>query len=133
MNSLFPDICSTDLIASKKFYESLLGMNTVFELDWYIQMQSPTDSNLQIAFIAKDNQSVPEGYRFEPKGVVITVEMDDIDPTHNRAKELDLQIVQPLKDEEWGQRHFMVRDPNGLLLDLVQMIEPGPTYAPYFQ
>ena len=28
-----------------------------------------------------------------------------------------------LRDEDWGQRHFMALDPNGLLVDVVQLIE----------
>jgi catechol 2,3-dioxygenase-like lactoylglutathione lyase family enzyme len=132
MNSLFPDICSTDLPACKTFYESLLGMTTVFELDWYLQLQSPTDENLQIAFVAQDHDSVPAGFGLNPQGVIVTIETDDVDPVYRRALSLKLPIVRELKDEEWGQRHFMARDPNGLLVDLVQMIEPGEAYTKHF-
>lgn len=133
MNSLFPGICSTDLPASKKFYESLLGLTTVFELDWYIQMQSPTDENLQIAFVAQDHESVPPGYGIKSQGIIVTVEMDDVDAVYQRAQSSKIPIVQELKDEQWGQRHFIARDPNGLLVDLVQMIEPAEEYAEHFQ
>jgi len=133
MNSLFPDICSTDLPACKTFYESLLGLNAVFELDWYIQMQSPTDPTLQIAFVARNHESVPAGYQLEARGVVITVETDAVDPVYERAQSIRIPIVQELQDEPWGQRHFMARDPNGLLVDVVQMIEPSEAYASHFQ
>jgi catechol 2,3-dioxygenase-like lactoylglutathione lyase family enzyme len=132
MKSLFPDICSTDLPACKIFYENLLGMKTVFELDWYIQMQSPADETLQIAFVAQDHDSVPPGYGLKAQGVVVTVEMDDVDLVYRRALSLKLPVVQELKDEDWGQRHFMARDPNGLLVDLVQLIEPSEAYAEHF-
>jgi len=133
VNSLFPDICSHDLPACKVFYESLLELTTIFELDWYIQMQSSTDQNLQIAFVAQDHESVPDGYGFKPQGVIITVEMDDVDTVYRRARSRKIPIVQELKDEPWGQRHFMARDPNGLLVDLVQMIQPNEAYAKHFQ
>ena len=45
MNSLFPDICSDAIEESKEFYTSLLGFKTVFSIDWYVQLQSPTDAN----------------------------------------------------------------------------------------
>jgi len=133
MNSLFPDICSNDLPACKAFYESLLGLVTVFELDWYIQMQSPTNQNLQIAFVAQDHDSVPAGYGLKPQGIIITVEMDDVDAVYRQAQSRKIPVVQALKDEQWGQRHFMACDPNGLLVDLVQMIQPGEEYAKHFQ
>lgn len=30
-----------------------------------------------------------------------------------------------LQDEEWGQRHFMMEDPTGLLVDVVEQIGPS--------
>ena len=128
MNSLFPDICSSHLKESREFYQSLLGLEPAYEIDWYVQLQSPVDKNLQIAFVAKDHPSVPKGFGMEPQGVIITVETDEVGPVYQRAKELGLPIVQDLRDEEWGQRHFMARDPNGLLVDLVQMIEPSAEF-----
>lgn len=124
MNSLFPDICSNAIEESKEFYMSLLGLEPVFAIDWYVQLQSPFNKNLQIAFVRPDHASVPAGFRDSARGVIVTVEMDDVDALYQRARDLGCEIVVELRDEAWGQRHFMVRDPNGLLLDLVQMIEP---------
>jgi len=133
VNSLFPVICSNKLPECKAFYESLLGLTTVFDLDWYIQMLSPTDANLQIAFVARDHESVPPEYGLKPQGVIVTVEMDDVDTVYQRAQSSKLRIVKALKDEPWGQRHFMVRDPNELLVDLVQMIEPSKEFKEHFE
>ena len=41
---------------------------------------------------------------------------------------LGAEIVYPLRDEVWGQRHFMAKDPNGLLVDVVQLIPPAPEF-----
>ena len=124
MNSLFPAICSNAIEESKEFYVSLLGFKPVFAIDWYVQLQSPTDKNLQLAFVQQNHASVPAGFQQSPRGVIVTVEMDDVDAVYKRARSLGHKMVLELRDEDWGQRHFMVRDPNGLLLDLVQMIEP---------
>jgi len=124
MKSLFPDICSTNLQASKEFYLSLLNFKVVFEIDWYIQLQSPTDENLQIAFVQQNHNSVPKSYQKSPQGVVITVETDNVDLVYDKANNLQLPLALELRDEEWGQRHFMCVDPNGLLVDIVTMIEP---------
>ncbi len=128
MKSLFPDICSDALQESKDFYVSLLGFSIVFEIDWYIQLQSPHDENLQIAFVKRDHPSVPERFRHTPQGVVVTVELEQIEPYYKKAQELGLDIIQELRDEVWGQRHFMTVDPNGLLVDMVQMISPTPEF-----
>lgn len=128
MNSLFPDICSDVLQESKKFYMSLFDFSPVFEIEWYIQLQSPTDKNLQLAFVKRNHPSVPEAYRQTPQGVVISIELENVDPVYQKAGKLGYKMVLPLRDEVWGQRHFMTVDPNGLLVDVIQMIEPAPQF-----
>ena len=129
MKSLFPDICSRNLVESKEFYVSLLGFEVIFEIDWYIQLQSPRAEPIQIAFVDINHPSVPTGHQKTPQGVVITVELDDIDSVYNKALDLQLPMIVQLCDEEWGQRHFMVEDPNGLLVDVYTMIEPSASFA----
>lgn len=124
MNSLFPVICSTAVEASKDFYVSVLGFKPVFAIDWYVQLQSPTDPTVQIAFVRQDHDSVPEGYRHPPRGVLVTVELQDVDALYAHARDRGCHVVLDLRDEAWGQRHFMVTDPNGLLLDVVKIIAP---------
>ncbi len=128
MKSLFPVICSDTLQASKNFYVSLFGLEPAFEIDWYIQLRSPDDENLQIAFVDTQHPSVPCHYQKTAQGVLVTIELEQVDPIYDKAKSLGLAIELDLRDEEWGQRHFMSVDPNGLLVDVVQMIEPSQAF-----
>ena len=121
MTSLVPDICTDDLAASRDFYRDLLGFRTVFQNEWYVQMQMPGRPAVQIAFVQREHDSVPAPWRARPQGVLVTVELDDVDACHARARALGLAIVYPLVSEVWGQRHFMVADPDGLLVDVVQL------------
>jgi hypothetical protein len=34
-----------------------------------------------------------------------------------------------LRSEAWGQRHFITSDPNGLLIDVIELIPPSEAYA----
>jgi len=122
MKSLFPDICSTKLNESKAFYIDLFSFDVVFELDWYLQLKSPKDDNLQLAFVQQDHSSVPLAYQQPPQGVVVTIETDDVDGFYKKAQKLGCEIVLELCDEQWGQHHFMVVDPNGLLVDVYCML-----------
>ena len=79
MKSLFPDICSTKLQDSKKFYVDVFDFETVFEIDWYIQLKSPVDENLQLAFVEQNHSSVPKAYQKQAQGVVVTIETDNVD------------------------------------------------------
>jgi catechol 2,3-dioxygenase-like lactoylglutathione lyase family enzyme len=129
MKSLFPVICTDDITGSTAFYRRLLGFTPVFEAHFYVQLRATNNPAAQIAFVQRGHPSVPEGYRNRPDGVIVTVELDDVVQLHARAIHLDVPIVLDLRDEPWGQRHFMARDPAGLLLDLVQLIPPTSDYA----
>jgi hypothetical protein len=37
-------------------------------------------------------------------------------------------VVWTLRDERFGQRHFMVRDPTGLVLDVISAIPVDPAF-----
>ena len=122
MNSLFPDICSDDLARSRDFYRDLLGFEVVFENSWYVQLHHAKQPAAQIAFVRRDHDSVPNAWQARPQGVLVTVELDDVHACHARARALGIEPVYALVSEVWGQRHFMVEDPNGLLVDVVQLI-----------
>lgn len=133
MNSLYPVICVESAEASKKFYTSLLDFNIVFELNWYIQLQSPADENLQLAFVQRRHESVPKQFQDTPNGVVVTVEVDDVDTLYDKALDMHYDIALELKDEDWGQRHFMTVDPEGLLVDVVKMIPPSGEFLAAYE
>jgi catechol 2,3-dioxygenase-like lactoylglutathione lyase family enzyme len=124
VKSLFPDVCTDDVEASVAFYVSLFGFRPVFQIEWYAQLAHPDNPAVQIAFVALGHDSVPAGHGVPPRGVLVTLEVDDVDAVHARALELGLEIPYALRSEVWGQRHFMALDPNGLLVDVVQLIEP---------
>jgi catechol 2,3-dioxygenase-like lactoylglutathione lyase family enzyme len=126
--SVFPVVCCSDLNACRDFYRELLGLEVVFESGWYTALASTSDRSHQLAFVLQDHQSVPSPYGRPAAGVLVTVEVDDVDAIHERSSRLGLDVVLSLRDEAFGQRHFMVRDPNGILLDVVQPIPASPSF-----
>ncbi|WP_272946041.1 VOC family protein [Vibrio mexicanus] len=44
----------------------------------------------------------------------------DATRAYSHAQELGLKVSMPLKEEVWGQVHFMVQDPSGINIDIVQ-------------
>lgn len=129
MNSLFPLVSTPDLAAARSFYCGLLDLAVAFENDWYVQLQHPENPAVQLAFIDPNHESVPEPYRSAPAGVIVTIELDDARAACERAKAQGLELAVELRDEVWGQRHFMVTDPCGLLVDIVELIEPSEEFA----
>jgi len=110
------------------FYQNL-GFAEVFNSGWYIHMA--TESGVQIGFLEPNHPSQPE-FLHSPasgSGSLFSLEVDDADVAYEAAKKIGLEIALELKSEEWGQRHFMLRDPHGLILDIVQPTEPSEEFA----
>ncbi len=124
MNSLFPLLLTTNRAECRDFYQSVFGFEVVAELDWYVQLTSPDNPAIRIAFMSPDNPGIPDGYPTNP-GIVVTIDVDDVDEVWAKANEnaADSIAAEP-KDEEWGQRHFVLVDPSGALIDIVQAIPP---------
>ena len=49
----------------------------------------------------------------------ISVDVPDVDAVHARAVDRGLEIAYSLRDEEWGVRRFMLREPSGTLVNVV--------------
>jgi catechol 2,3-dioxygenase-like lactoylglutathione lyase family enzyme len=130
VNALYPVLITSDLSRSRQFYAGLLELEAVFESYWFIQLVAPGDGGAQIGLVAAGHDSIPSRFRWE-EGVaaLVTIEVEDVDGVFARATSLDLPIELSLRDEEWGQRHFITRDPSGVAVDVVQVI---PVTSPEF-
>jgi catechol 2,3-dioxygenase-like lactoylglutathione lyase family enzyme len=121
IRSLYPVLCCRDLERSRDFYCGLLDLEVVFECGWYTALGCGDDRSRQMALVLPDHPSVPAPFGVDPAGVLVSFEVDDVDAVHERATEADLEIALSLRDEEFGQRHFMTVDPNDLLVDVIQI------------
>ena len=117
-----------DLSAAKSFYTENLGFEVVFSGDWYIHLVA--QSGVQVGFMLPDQPTQPPIFQepYSGKGVIFSLEVEDVDAAFAEARSKSLPIVFELKSEDWGQRHFCVQDPNGLYVDIVQSFEPTEEY-----
>jgi predicted enzyme related to lactoylglutathione lyase len=49
----------------------------------------------------------------------VSDEVDDVDGAHQAAVDAGLQIVHPLRDEEWGVRRFFFADAAGNVINVL--------------
>ncbi|WP_407441959.1 VOC family protein [Rhodococcus sp. (in: high G+C Gram-positive bacteria)] len=122
INSIFPVVPAADVARSRDFYTGLLELAVVFDSGWYVQLQAPGAESVQLGLVERGHHTVPEGCRAAPAGVLVSVEVEDVDRVHDAAVAAELPIVLPLRDEDFGQRHFMTTDPDGLLVDVITVI-----------
>lgn len=136
LKSLFPVVVTSKLAQARDFYVQHFDFRVVFEEAWYVQLQGFRGDNtppLELAFMVPnvDSQPVLLHGAFSGEGVVLSIEVDDVDTLHTKLKEAGelREVVVPLRDEPWGQRQFLIKDPAGTLLDVFQMIPPSSEYA----
>lgn len=111
-----------------QFYIDNFRFRTAFESDWYVHLESIEDKSVNIAVLDGKHESIPESGRGQVSGLLINFEIEDVDTEYERAKTSGLPILLDLRDEPWGQRHFITRDPNGVLIDMIKPIPPSAEF-----
>ncbi len=104
-----PNLRSERPDETRNFLVGLLGFEPAMDLGWVITVASPDNSSAQVTIISNDDPSAPG----------ISVGVDDVDAVHARALEQGYEIAYPLRDEEWGVRRFMLREPGGTMVNVV--------------
>ena len=127
-NSSFSVLIVKDLEKAKSFYVTNFDFSIAFQNEWYLHMVS--GSGIQVAFMLPEQPTQPEMFQkqYDGNGYILSLEVDDADQAYSHAKNSALDIVLELRSEEWGQRHFTIKDPNGIYVDVVQATEPTEEY-----
>ncbi|MFI0486462.1 VOC family protein [Actinomadura sp. 9N215] len=130
LTSFYPVICTSRLQESHRFYTELLGFETTFEADWYVSLRRPGTSPYELALLDHTHPTLPEAYRTPVQGLLLNFEVEDVDTEWERlVHQAGLHPELHLRDEDFGQRHFIVSDPNGVLIDVITPIAPTQTCA----
>jgi uncharacterized glyoxalase superfamily protein PhnB len=113
-------IITPHLKETKEFYTRNFGFGITFENEFYLLMHTP-NHQAEISFLLPNHPSQQPLFQtaFKGSGVYLTLEVTDVDAEFARIKKLGVPIVIELRDEPWGDRHFAVKDPNGVGIDIV--------------
>ena len=132
-NTSFTVFTVENIIKAKEFYLTYFGFRVAFENEWYLHLVS--DAGIQVAFLLPNQSTQPDIFHnaYNGNGVIFSLEVEDVDSAYSEAMEKSLDINFELRSEEWGQRHFCVKDPNGINLDIVQSIEATEEYQQSYE
>jgi catechol 2,3-dioxygenase-like lactoylglutathione lyase family enzyme len=106
-----PNIASDKLDVARDFYAGLFGFQLAMDLGWIMTFVSPSNPTAQLSVLRQDASApvVPQ----------ISIEVADVDAVHAEAVRRRLELVHPLTNEPWGMRRFFVKDPDGVVLNVV--------------
>ncbi|MCK8466809.1 VOC family protein [Microbacterium sp. KSW4-16] len=127
ITSFYPVLMVDDVSAAARFYREELGFEVTFEADWYVSLRFDGG---ELAILDRAHETIPEGFREPVRGLLLNVEVPDATAEHVRlVGERKLPERLTLRDEDFGQRHFIVEAPGGVLIDVIEPIEPAPEFA----
>ena len=129
----YPVLMTADVAATVRFYQENFRFKPLFEADWYVHLQSEEDETVNLAVLDQSHETIPEAGRGRGAGgLLLNFEVEDVDAVYEEALANGLPIRQAVRDEAFGQRHFITRDPNGVLIDVIKPIPPSEEFLKQF-
>ncbi|RFC67564.1 MULTISPECIES: VOC family protein [Mesorhizobium] len=130
--SYYPVLMVDDVAATAAFYVEHFRLEPLFESDWYVHLRSCEDKKVNLGVVRYDHPTVPAEGRAKTQGLLINFEVRDVDAVHERLEAAGLPMLVSLRDEDFGQRHFITEDPNGVLIDVIKPIPPSDAFLAQF-
>ncbi len=127
LTSFYPVLGTTRIKESHAFYAEWFGFEATFESDWYVSLRR---GRHELALLDPTHPTIPSGFGRPAQGLLLNFEVEDVDAEWRRlVVDGGLRAELELRSEDFGQRHFIVADPNGILIDVITPIEPTGEYA----
>ena len=117
--SFYNGIIISNLAETKEFYTEKLDFSVKFENEWFILLER---GGREIAFMLPKLEFQNELFQdeFGGKGIWLTIEVEDVEKEFEKIKNAGIEIRVELREEDWGETHFSIVDPNGIGIDFVK-------------
>jgi uncharacterized glyoxalase superfamily protein PhnB len=113
-----------DVPASAAFLTDHFGFHEQMAADGFASL-ARDDAGMNVIFLRHGLPTLPADQRDEhARGLILALTVDDLDGELARLQSEGVPITMPLTEEEWGERAFQVRDPNGVIVQLVDWNAP---------
>jgi predicted enzyme related to lactoylglutathione lyase len=112
------NILAKDLATSVAFYQHLAGFAPIYTSSWYIVLTVPGSETIELGLIDEVSQFAPRHAWGTMQGTYLTLVVNDVFEAVARARELGVEIIDEPRALEYGHTRALIRDPNGLVIDL---------------
>ena len=108
-----------DVPASSAFLTEHFGFREEMAADGFASL-ARDDSGMHVIFLRRGLETLPADQRDDrAQGLILAFDVEDLEGELARLEAEGVAITMPLTEEEWGERAFQVRDPNGVIVQLV--------------
>jgi len=114
-----------DVAASVRFLTTHFGFTEEMSADGFASL-GRADAGMNVVFLRRGLETLPADQRDDhAAGLILAFEVDDLESELARLQAEGVAITMPLRAEEWGERAFQVRDPNGVIIELLDWNAPA--------
>lgn len=128
-SSYYPVIMTDDVAGTAAFYIRHFRFEALFTSGWYVHLQSREDEKVTLAVLDGSHETIPAAGRGKASGLLLNFEVEDVDAVYEVLSAAGLPMLRDIRDEDFGQRHFITADPNGVMIDVITPIPPSADYA----
>jgi uncharacterized glyoxalase superfamily protein PhnB len=115
-----------DVVASSTFLAEHFGFREEMAADGFASL-ARDDSGMHVVFLRRGLETLPADQRHDRAGgLILAFVVDDLEGELARLQAEGVAITMPLTEEPWGERAFQVRDPNGIIVELVDWKGAAP-------
>ena len=108
-----------DVAASSSFLVEHFGFQEVMAADGFASLTRP-DAGMNVVYLWRGLATLPADQRdVHAAGLILAFVAEDLEGELARIQAEGVAVTMPLTEEEWGERAFQVRDPNGVIVQLV--------------
>ena len=108
-----------DVAASSRFLVEHFGFREEMAADGFASL-AREDAGMNVVYLRRGLESLPEDQRHDhAAGLILAFVVGDLEGELARLQAEGVTIPVPLTEETWGERAFQVRDPNGVIIQLV--------------
>lgn len=108
---------------SAAFLTEHFGYEIEMQADGFVSLTHPDGgSNLALLRTGLPSFRPAEIAGNAGTGLLLVLVVDDLDGYHASVVERGVEVVTPPETEPWGERFVQYRDPNGLIVQLVQWV-----------
>lgn len=113
-----------DVAASSSFLATHFGFREEMAAEGFASLKRD-DAGMNVIFLRRGLETLPADQRdIHAGGLILAFVVDDLEGELARLRQEGVTISMPLTEEEWGERAFQVRDPNGVIIQLVDWNAP---------
>ncbi|TCM68341.1 catechol 2,3-dioxygenase-like lactoylglutathione lyase family enzyme [Acinetobacter calcoaceticus] len=133
-NKLVPELIVTDIVQSQTFWIDLLGFEVKYQrIEQQFVYLECDGVQFMLEQLQQDQWITAELNSPLGRGINFQIEVDAIDPIVQRLEQAQWPLYEAVEERwyradqvEHGQKQFLVQDPDGYLLRLVQVLGERP-------